>query len=293
MKMENPKPIPKFKVGQKIKWLDNTGVIMEIEEDNGIIYLISWTPFKLTARIPEELITSKPNKIKEKGPNGLTELYPVILPKDPIMFNHRRPSLLVVDNFYKDPDYVRKLALVQKYGQNKKYYKGKRTGDKFLFPGVKEQFEKLLGVTIKDWLNMDTNGVFQITKYDDPLVWHHDLQDYAAAIYLTPNAPPSAGTSFWREKTYGTRRQPSHPLELERLGDDYEKAAKIVYDEYNLVHGDTWELVDKVGSVYNRLAIWDAKMIHSASSYESFTKQDGSEVENSRLVQLFFFNIVS
>ena len=38
---------------------------------------------------------------------------------------------------------------------------------------------------------------------------------------------------------------------------------------------------DKIGSVYNRLVIWDGKMIHSATMYGEFP----------RLVHLFFFNV--
>ena len=45
---------------------------------------------------------------------------------------------------------------------------------------------------------------------------------------------------------------------------------------------------DRVGGVYNRLVLWDAKMIHTASSYEGLS---GSDATHSRLVQLFFFSI--
>ena len=57
-----------------------------------------------------------------------------------------------------------------------------------------------------------------------------------------------------------------------------------VYSPYNLTHGDDWELVDRIGGVYNRLVIWDASLIHSASSYEGFE-------DFTRLVQLFFFSV--
>jgi hypothetical protein len=61
-----------------------------------------------------------------------------------------------------------------------------------------------------------------------------------------------------------------------------------IYNQYNILHGDNWELVDRVGAIYNRLVIWDAKIIHSASSYEGLVSDDPKK---SRLVQLFFFNI--
>jgi len=192
-----------------------------------------------------------------------------------IIFNTRTPSILVVDNFYKNPDWIIEETKKFNFKEDNKYYKGKRTSS-CLFPYVKEEFERLLNVKIIDWLNQPMNGVFQRTEGKDPLVWHSDSQDYAAAVYLTKDGPTSAGTSFWKDKKYGCRRPPSHPLENRQ-----EINESVIYTQYNLLHEDNWELVDRVGSVYNRLVLWDGKMIHSATMYGEF----------SRLVQLFFFNV--
>lgn len=195
---------------------------------------------------------------------------------DNYVFNRRPPHLVIVDDFYKEPDKIREYALTLKYGENLKYYKGLRSGNRFLLPYVKEEFQRLLNAEIIDWLNQNANGLFQKTLKKDPLVYHSDGQDYAAAIYLTPNLPPSMGTSFWRHKQSGCRRPPNHNLENKVID------SSVVYNEKTILNQDAWELVDKVGSIYNRLVIWDAKMIHSASEYSE-------QVE--RLVQLFFFNI--
>jgi hypothetical protein len=192
-----------------------------------------------------------------------------------IIFNQRQPHIIVVDNFYKDPDSIVETTREFVFKEENKFYKGKRT-TQCLFPYVKEEFERLLNVEIIDWLNQPMNGVFQITEGKDPLVWHSDSQDYAAAIYLTKDGPTNAGTSFWKDKKYGCRRPPSHPLENKEGIKDSD-----IYTEYNLTHEDNWELVDRVGSAYNRLVIWDGKMIHSATMYGEF----------SRLVHLFFFNV--
>jgi hypothetical protein len=45
------------------------------------------------------------------------------------------------------------------------------------------------------------------------------------------------------------------------------------------------ELVDKIGNVYNRLVIFDAKLIRSASCYF------GNNDNNCRLFQMFFFDL--
>ena len=103
------------------------------------------------------------------------------------VFNQNSPHVIVIDNFYKDPDKIVKLAYEQEFKENKNFYKGKRSA-RCLLPYVKEEFERLLNVKITDWLNQPMNGVFQITSSEHPLVWHSDSQSYAAAVYLTKDA---------------------------------------------------------------------------------------------------------
>ena len=53
----------------------------------------------------------------------------------------------------------------------------------------------------------------------------------------------------------------------------------------NLLDKTAWELVDVIGNVYNRLAIWDSHLLHAASCYF------GTELKNSRLFHMYFFDI--
>jgi len=159
-----------------------------------------------------------------------------------------------------------------------------------LWPHLREEIGRLLGTPVTEWLSHGANGVFQQTSHLDPLVWHHDTQSYAAAVYLTPDAPPQSGTSFWRDRVHGCRRRPDHPFERKRLGSDEAVAAasSVVYDQYNIEHGDNWELMESIAGLYNRLVIWDAALFHSATTYDHFIA-DGTAP--TRLVQLFFFDI--
>ncbi len=104
-----------------------------------------------------------------------------------------------------------------------------------------------------------------------------------------PTPLPGSGTSFWRDRTHGCRRSPSHPLERARLGSDeaVRAAEGVVYDRYNIEHPDNWDLVESIAGLYNRLVIWDARLIHSATSYEHFASDRSART---RLVQLFFFD---
>lgn len=180
-----------------------------------------------------------------------------------------KPSIIVVDNFLPDPDAVRALALQQEFFESG-YHKGKRTRERFHTEEHRAAFEQLLGMKIPAWDKHGMNGVFQICVPTDPLVYHSDFQSYAATIYLTPGAPPETGLSLYRHKRYKTRTIPPGVTEFDFYGGFYDSTL--------------WELVDKVGNVYNRLVIFDAKLVHAASAYF------GTELENGRLFQMFFFD---
>lgn len=184
------------------------------------------------------------------------------------------PSFLVVDNFYENPDEVRALALQQSFAPDLRYHKGQRTSTKFIAEGTKQMFEQLLGRKITNFVEHEYNGIFQFCTSEDPLVYHSDVQSYAAAVYLTPNAPPQCGTTFYRSKQHPNIRKVG--VNDPNYFDVYEN---YYYDKTK------FEVVDVVGNVYNRLAMWDARLIHSASEYFGKDKND------SRLFHLFFFDI--
>jgi hypothetical protein len=188
------------------------------------------------------------------------------------LFQNTTPSFVVVDNFYKNPDNIREYAMRQDFQPNIEYHKGKRAlSSSFRFPGLKEKFEKILRRTITNWENYNTNGCFQYCVAEDKSVYHCDSQQYAGIIYLSPDCPPQTGTCFYRSK--------------------HTKKMKVSSEEHGTVfkHGyydsTEFELVDVVGNVYNRLILFDAKMIHAAPTYF------GDNLQNGRLFQLFFFDL--
>ena len=185
--------------------------------------------------------------------------------------NKNIPSCIIIDNFYTNPDLVREFALKCNFNFHEKYHKGQRTDHCYRFPGVKERFEQLLNCKIKNWENYGTNGCFQFCTPEDKLVVHYDGQQYAGVLYLTPNAPVNCGTTLYKSKI--TNKM------------------KVSNEEHNIVFKDgylnfeNFEAVDTIGNVYNRLILFDAKIIHASSGYF------GNEKGNSRLFQLFFFDI--
>ncbi|MFE9613644.1 DUF6445 family protein [Streptomyces sp. NPDC006012] len=260
-----------FTQGEQVNFGGESAIVLEDRGDDG--YLISSGPARLPFVIPADVLEDAQRRPAAKR-----------------LFTPTAPHLLSVDDFLDDPDEVRRIALNTKFHSDLAYFKGLRSDHRYLWPGLREEFSRLLGTPVTEWLGHGANGVFQQTAHDDPLVWHHDTQSYAAAIYLNPNPPAGAGTSFWRDRTYGCRRAPHHPKEEARLGspEAVEAARSVVYDAYNIQHEDNWELIESISGQYNRLVIWDAKLMHSATSYEHFAgKDDGTH----RLVQLFFFDI--
>jgi Family of unknown function (DUF6445) len=262
-----------FQIGQGVRFAGSDSVVRDVAERDGTLgYLIDNGASRLPMWVPQDILDA------HQHPD-----------RPPTQFRQRTPDLIAVDDFFYDPDEVRALALAQEYGSDLRYFKGLRSTQRFLWPHLREEFGRLLGRPVSEWLGHNANGIFQQTSHQDPLVWHHDTQQYAAAIYLTPDAPPGSGTSFWRDRTYGCRRSPSHPLEQRRLGtpEAIKAAEEVVYDSYNVEHLDNWELVESIAGLYNRLVIWDARLLHSATSYVDFS-EDGAAA--SRLVQLFFFD---
>jgi len=262
-----------FRVGQAVRFAGSDSVIREVGLRGGnTAYLIENGTSRLPMWVPEDILEAHQSH-----------------DRPPTQFFGRAPDVIVVDDFFRDPDEVRALALAQEYGSDSRFYKGLRTHERFLWPHLREEFGRLLGKPVTQWLDYGANGVFQQTSHDDPLVWHHDEQQYAAAIYLTPDAPPGTGTSFWRDRTFGCRRSPMHPRESQRLGsiEAVEAAKAVVYDPKNVISLDNWELIESVAGLFNRLVIWEASLIHSATSYTDFSVEGSAPT---RLVQLFFFD---
>lgn len=179
-----------------------------------------------------------------------------------------RRRIIVADDFYADPDAVRRGALAQVFVQDERYYKGQRTQLAARGDDGRVAIEGLLGRKITKW-DYPANGVFQWCGAGDRLVYHCDEQRYAAVVYLTPGAPPGSGTSFYRCRATGVLSTDDKPPPA--FGGDF-------YD------GSRFELVDTVGNIFNRCVIWDAHLIHAASGYF------GDTAENARLFQIFFFD---
>ena len=188
---------------------------------------------------------------------------------DDFIVNPEAPRrFTVIDDFYNNPYELREFALKQWFHDDSGYL-GLRTRKQFFFEGVKEKFETALGKKISKWEGYEMNGRFQSHEAKINTVWHCDSQQWAAAVYLNPDAPYEAGTCFYAHK--------------ETRGRHANESAGM-FNQHTFVDSTPYEKVDQVGNVFNRCVIWDARLLHAAPTYF------GWDVASSRLSQVFFFD---
>lgn len=197
-------------------------------------------------------------------------------------FSDSYSNLIIVDNFYSNPDAIREYVINNLDFQPSTYHKGKRT-QPFILDGTKERLEQILGRKIINWGHTGyANGVFQYCTPEDLIVYHIDKQMFAGIVFLTPNAPLRSGTQTFKSKVNGATRFPSSGADP--IAFDAVFKAGGSGKDYNFYDSTHLEVVDSVANVYNRLLLWDARAIHAAEKYF------GNTINNSRLFQVFFFD---
>lgn len=197
----------------------------------------------------------------------------------------RIPScgLIIIDNFYNNPYDTRKYILTQEF-LVRGNYPGQRTIS-YANIHLKDTIQKYVepfGGKITDFLIPKEdgsnasgiyNGSFQFTTSRDRSWVHIDgFNNWAGVLYLTPDAPLTAGTSFYQFHDGATCNRDIEILEnkeeTDRFSQDMTK----------------WKKVDEVGNVFNRLILFNANRFHMSMDYF------GDNKENGRLFQVFFFS---
>lgn len=163
-------------------------------------------------------------------------------------------NYIVIDNFFKEPDSIRQLALSMEYTKSSKKtgWKGYRTSInnieivnyiKNKLIEIDDKFKNLLidGIFFHYTLESTKNEIgFQETKL------HKDEMEWAGVVYLTPNPHKNSGTTL---------------------------------------HNDNYDLEDVIDNVYNRFVFYDGKKLHGPQ--DTF----GSSIENARFTLTIFANI--
>ena len=189
-----------------------------------------------------------------------------------------RFNSLTIDDFYADPMHVREFALKQEF-KVRGNYPGQRT-ESFLTDSIKQKLRDILypfAGEITNW-GGEYTGSFQYTTAADRSWIHADsTTDWAAVCYLTPDAPVTAGTGIFRHKETGwmnfdyKRQNDPEYMKQAPPGDECQDYTK-------------WEMVDRVGNVFNRLIMYRADNYHVSLDYF------GKDLNDGRLFQVFFFS---
>jgi hypothetical protein len=205
-----------------------------------------------------------------------------------ILFNDtkmRGPScgLIVIDNFYNNALETRNYILTQEF-LVRGNYPGQRTIS-YANEQLKETIQKYVepfGGKITEFpipkedgsdASKIYNGSFQYTTSRDRSWVHIDgYNNWAGVLYLTPEAPLSSGTSFYKFHD-GTS--------CKRDMDLLENKEEIDTCSQDLTK---WQKVDQVGNVFNRLILFNSNRFHMSMDYF------GNNKENGRLFQVFFFS---
>jgi len=178
-----------------------------------------------------------------------------------------QPNIIVIDDFYSNPDLVRNFALTQEFNVRGNY-SGVRTTS-FLTEDVKEIIQKIIighSGKITEWFSQDGfSGSFHLdTASDQRFISTDQLNTWAGVCYLTPNAPLSGGIGIYRHRSTGEYVPTTNSYESQDI--------------------TKWELVDNIGNKYNRLVLYRSDKFHANMDYFGSTSHDG------RLFQVFYFN---
>ena len=197
----------------------------------------------------------------------------------------------IIENFYENPDAIRKFALGQDYTYchdrpNLQYvYPGGRTKDLFDLDSVIHEkiCKKLVSVfhnSEYDYMRwaLSTNFQSVTAEYKKGIIHTDNDTIFAGVLYLSPDAPLHSGTSLYKKnKTFNEKRY----LQALDCNDARFRAGNIEMD--NAYHVMFDEIV-RVNNVYNTLIIYEGRHFHAANQFFGKTLQD------SRLAQVFFIN---
>jgi hypothetical protein len=201
-----------------------------------------------------------------------------------------KQNIIVVDDFYQNPQEVREFALKAKYPEptDDYTYPGRNSNGSYYSQDIHQSFEKLVKEPL---IPADKNGYFRISL--ETATHKQDIHvdpswEWGAVIYMSApeDCIDEGGTSFWKHNTLHSENIPKTDEEAQFYG-------YPTYKEcwWTTIYGDgldrsKWSRYFLCPMRYNRLVLFRTHLWHSHNF------NFGNTIENGRLVQLFFFNPV-
>jgi hypothetical protein len=184
------------------------------------------------------------------------------------------PFKKVIDDFYENPDEIRKHALKQKYQKfTSSYYAGSDSIDRsILTDECKTKLQNVFDVPVKF-----TQARYRYARSKDYSIGYihsdingdHGGKGYHALIYLTPDKYKTHedSISLYEHKTMG--KIPGHDFDATVFGRDHFDVTK--FNKY-----------DTIEHKYNRAIILDYDYFHAPHGINGF----GDDIESSRLLHI-------
>lgn len=200
------------------------------------------------------------------------------------------PTVTIIENFYENPDEIRKFALKQKFTYcheltNIDYvYPGSRTKDLFeldktLYEKVCKKLVSVFHNTEKDHMRWAITTSFQVVeaKFGRGVLHQDDNTIFAGVLYLTPDAPLDAGTSLFKPNRQFDESKYRAAL---KQNDINFKNNQPVSTEFHSMFDETV----RVNNVYNTMILFNAQTYHAANEFF------GDSLQTGRMAQVFFIN---
>lgn len=195
-----------------------------------------------------------------------------------------KKQVIIVDNFFKNPHTIRKIALEQDYFKDAAgTYSGKRTRD---LCSILPELSKKTAANILEYygeseINYSYQSYFHFTeeKFGDIGWVHQDYETYSCVIYLNPDLRSlNSGTSLFVESPAFN----PHNFKGKELRESFINEQDNLNDK--ITHNSNFIKTVTVGGVFNRLVAYPGMFLHAGEGYF------GSSKEDSRLTMLYFFN---
>ena len=189
-------------------------------------------------------------------------------------------NILVIDDFYKKPNLVRDLALKAQYKNvTQLNYPGFQSLHNFSTPSVIQKIEKAINSKIVLDPDGHTFGKFRVmlSETGSNLKIHLDGHaDWTGVLYLNPNENCFGGTGFYTHKNTGYDG-PTKDIQWQQIEKD------II--EPDTLNQQAWLQTGFVAMKFNRLVLFRGNQL-----FHCHTDSFGTNLQNGRLTQNFFFN---
>lgn len=195
----------------------------------------------------------------------------------------------VVQDFYENPDEIRKYALAQKYTYRHELkddlgyvFPGGRTKDLrdlsvSLYEKICKKLVSVFHIAEHDVMRWQINTSFQIVEeeYGSGLIHQDQNTVFAGVLYLTPDAPLHSGTSLFRKNA--TYNEEQYKRIIQENDVHFQNKEPIDFSYHNM-----FDEVIRVNNVYNTLILFEGDLHHCANQFF------GDKKNNARLAQVFF-----